>query len=178
MVGVAADKKRGTEVFSDMVRSLAVVFAFILIGFAALIPRGHRTVHVIDPAPTLVQAQRAAAYHVVVPTGLAAGWRPTSARTEGGTAGVPLHVHVGYVTPDTQYAAVEESDAPARDFVAGVIGARGSELPTITLNGATWQQRRAGNGDFALVRTTGRMTVVVTGSARPPELVTLATALH
>src|SRR3954447_10213638 len=68
--GVA--RARGQETVRDMVLSLAVVMAGVLVFFIFVMPRGHgQPVRVISDASTSVQSfARQAPYPVLAPTGL------------------------------------------------------------------------------------------------------------
>src|SRR5450432_1616836 len=84
-VGVATDKKRGTEVVSDMLRSLAVV-AVVIVPLWFLIPHHtHQHVTVIDYSTELNQVRRVSAHPLVAPAGLPSTWRATSVSSSGGS---------------------------------------------------------------------------------------------
>src|SRR3954452_21270294 len=111
MVSVATDKKRGSEVVSDMLRSLAVVLV-VIVPLWFLIPHHtHQHVTVIDYRSELNQARRVSAHTLLAPSGLPSTWRATSVSSSGGS-GKPIVFHLGYITPAGDYAAVEESDGP------------------------------------------------------------------
>ena len=78
--------------------------------------------------------------------------------------------HIGFVTPDGSYAAVEQSDGPAPafldDFVAGATRSAG-----VTISGAPWQRLEGGKPEpRALVLRGHGVTTMVTGSASFAEL--------
>lgn len=177
MVDVATDKKRGTEVISDMLRSLAVV-GVIVVPLWLLIP--HHTkqrVTVIDYSTALAQAERLSSHQVLAPTGLPATWRATSVSTSGGS-GQPLVFHLGYVTPAGDYAAVEESNGPQDAYLLTLLGKKPQGLNDVQVGAVAWRSLRATNGRVALIRPVTPMTVVVTGTARLSELTTLALSLR
>src|SRR5437763_86118 len=103
MVDVAT-KKRGTELISDMMLSLAVVF--VVIAPLWLIIPHHTKAHVtvVDYQPVLAGSRRAATAPLMVPVGLPSSWRATSVSSTGGN-GRPLRFHFGFLTPSNQYAA-------------------------------------------------------------------------
>jgi hypothetical protein len=175
-------KRRGTEVVSDMVRSLGVVLVFVFaFGAFFLFGRGHPDpVHVVDYAPELRAARSVAPYHVVAPVGLPPTWRATSARHTTSGTGTQRQVtfHLGFVTPRGGYASVDETNGPAQPLVHDQLGQHPRPLSTVTLGAATWQELRAAHDELALVRTSAGVTVVVHGAAGMGELAALATALR
>ena len=85
-------------------------------------------VRTVNPTSVVRLAAAQASYAVQVPTGLPAGYRPTSARTDAARArkGDPVTLQLGYVTPSEQYAGFVESDDP--QFIA-LVRARRDEAP-------------------------------------------------
>jgi hypothetical protein len=166
---------------ANMLRSLLplVVIVLLLVGWQAFKDDGVNPVHAIDPTDTVHLAAARASYHVLVPTGLPRGYRPTSARTNAGTAkqGDSVTLQIGYVTPSTQYAGFAESDDPRADALTSVLaGAR--PQGSVEIDGRSWARSTTERGETALTLTTGRVTVVVTGSASEKELETVAGAVR
>ena len=166
-----------------MVRSLGVV-VLIAGALVLLAPRADRApVTVVDYRPQLAVARSEAPYPVLGPAGLPADWRSTSVRLRG-ASGVTTW-HIGFVTPDDEYAAVEQSDGPAAAFVRDVTG-QGRPAGSVELAGQTWQRYDPGDADQrSLVRpavsgggSPDAASVVVTGSAEWAELETLARSLR
>ena len=176
MVGVAT-KKRGTEVISDMVLSLAAVLV-VIVPLWVLIP--HHTkqhVTVVDYKPVLSEGRRASTVPLLAPQGLPSTWRPTSVSAAGGH-GKPFRFHLGYLTPSNQYAATEQSNGTSAALVTSVAGRKPQALPPVHIGAATWQQVKGANGRLTLVAPPGPTAVVVTGTAGLPELTTLAASLR
>ncbi len=71
----------------------------------------------VDYSVEIVTAQRAAPYPVAAPEGLPEGWRATSVsfRREEGHAW-----HLGYLTPEREYVAVEQSTADPKRYIGDV----------------------------------------------------------
>ena len=171
----AARPKRGFGSVSDMVRSMAVVLAFVLV-ILWLTPRPRTDpVRVVDYTAALQQAQQTAPYDVYAPYALDPAWRATSARTERGPEGA-LMWHLGFVTPGGEYAAVEQSDGPAESAVRRFSGAAPA-VGSADLAGATWERREDAQGRTLWRRLDGGM-VAVTGTAAWPELEQLARTLR
>jgi hypothetical protein len=88
--------------------------------------------------------------------------------------------HLGFVTPDNQYAAIEQSavtGAAADKYTRAVSQQAKKTDKTQQVNGETWQ-RWAGSHYDALVRQDKGSTTVVTGTASYDELGKMAAALH
>ncbi|MGY1437732.1 DUF4245 domain-containing protein [Streptomyces reniochalinae] len=177
---MAADKKRGTQTARDMVISLAVIIlaAWVIYLF---VPHDESK----DPVKTvsyrveLASARRAAPYPVAAPQGLPKEWRATSVRY---SADAPTGAawHLGFMTPNEEYAAVEQSDGeqPGR-FVDEVTQGAKKTAKKQRLAGEEWT-RYSGTKYDALVRTAqdGKSVTVVTGTANFQQLGRLAGALE
>lgn len=149
------------QTVTDMVRSLALVLGVVAVVLLITLRPQPDPVHVIDPTPTLLTARAQAAYPVLYPAGLDAGWRPTSARWQPTDASTPDPAwHVGFVTPDDEYAQVGQS---ATTSAAYVIEQTSGGRPAGS-NG-TWQRYDNGNGTLSLVRVDGGVTLVISGTA-------------
>jgi hypothetical protein len=172
-----ARPRRGRQTAGDMVRSLAVVLALVIVVLALTLrhnPPGKA--HRIDYRGVLAQARNVAPYDVVSPVGLSRSWTATSARTSGDAASFAWHL--GLVTPDGDYAAVEQSDDDPVSFVAEFVGG-GSKAGTATIHGQRWRRIDSGHPEKrALVLDSDAVTTVVTGGASWTELRRLASSLQ
>jgi hypothetical protein len=158
---VAAEKKRGTQTIRDMVFSVAVV-ALAAGVIYLFIPHDENKdpVRVVDYSVEVKTASRAA----------------PSVRFEGaGSDGAAWHL--GFMSPDDEYVAVEQSDADPKAFVDDVTHGAEKTGRTVRLAGETWT-RYTGEKYDALVRTEPEVTTVVTGTAPLEQLKQLATALE
>ena len=114
---MAADK-RGNKTLIDLALSLVVLG--IVVGVIYLfIPHGSKAADPVRPVSYSVelgQARRDAPYKVAGPEGLSAQWRATSVTYTGAD---PTNVtwHIGFVDPDKQYVAIEQSNGPAAKFI-------------------------------------------------------------
>ena len=166
---------------ANMVRSLLplVLICLLIVGWQAFRQSGDEKISTVDPSSTIQEAAARASYPLAVPTGLSSGYRTTSARTDAGSAGEgdPVTLQLGYLTPKGEYAGFVETDDPRADALTAVLrGAR--EKGTVELGGAAWTRETTERGETALVRRSGDVTVVVTGSAVDSELRTVATAVR
>jgi Protein of unknown function (DUF4245) len=173
------NKRRGTEDASDMLRSLLVVFAVVLVvGVYFLFARPHSdSVRVVDGGPALSAARSSFPYHVLAPVGLGPGWRLTSARDTTERHRV-VELHLGYLTPRGDYAGVEEIGDASGGTTTVSLGKNARLLAPVTIAGDRWE-RSTVDGETALVRAQDDgATVIVRGDARLDELVELATSLR
>ena len=153
-----AKKKRGRETATDMVRSLAVVFALVVpVWFFAQAPESDEAeIRVVDPSQSIA-AFAADVPTVPVPGPLPEDWRATSS-AYGGAAGT---LRVGWVTPQEQYAEYAASTGPREEFFEQVVGDDVERLAPVTVDGVAWEQYRQTDGSLSLTRSFGRATVVV-----------------
>jgi hypothetical protein len=166
---------------ANMLRSLAplVLLCLVIVGYTALRQAPDERVQTVDPASTVQLAAARAGYPVLAPTGLAAGYLPTSARTDAGnaTSGKPVTLEIGYLTPARKYAGFVESDdpraQPLRDAMDGA-----SPHGSVDVAGVAWTRSTTKRGETALSRTVGTVTLVVTGSANDRELTAVAAAVR
>jgi len=189
-----------------MVPSLAVVL--LAAGFIYLFVPHDEDIDPVKPVSYRVEldsARRAAPYPVLAPQGLPKTWRATSVTYEA-DGSRSADWHLGFMTPDTQYAAVEQSDAArSAKYIEDVTQGARRTGETTHVNGQEWT-RYEGEKYDALVREvagkapkkgaekgTGggaekdsgkagasreaRHTVVVTGTASFKQLGQLAGAL-
>lgn len=170
-----ADKPRRQAGVRDMLLSLGVIFAFIALGWPAFVNREPQTVRTINVAASLAAARASTSYPLLSPVALPADWRPTSAYVNKPPA---TGFHIGFVTPANQYAAVEQTNAPAAQAVTEVLGEGSLPGETATIGGQQWNLRESATRMHALVRTANGVTVIVTGTASRAELQTLAESLH
>ncbi|KUL36428.1 hypothetical protein ADL22_24345 [Streptomyces sp. NRRL F-4489] len=129
-----------------------------------------------DTRVAIITARRAAPYPVAAPEGLPKGWRPTSVSYKATSDGKGGAWHLGMLDPEQEYAAVEQSDAPAKQFVQDVtLGAQKVDGQQ-AIGGKKWD-RYKGDTYRALVLQEPGVTTVVTGTAPYGRLAELAGAL-
>ena len=169
-------RRRGRETAADMVRSLLVVLVLVLIVVALNAqPEPEPEVRRFDYTVALEQARDRAPYDVLAPVGLPNDWRATSARAR--TSGDRITWHIGFVTPNDDYAALEQSNGDPENVLAELVGG-GSDAGRVRIDGAVWRRVEGGEqADRALVLDAEPVTTVVLGGASWRELRTLAAAL-
>ncbi|MFD0905383.1 DUF4245 domain-containing protein [Actinomadura sediminis] len=134
----------------------------------------------VDYGSQLWVMRNDAPFTVRAPEGLPAGWRPTSSRVHGldGEDGGPVAWHLGFVTPNDHYAALEQSNEKASEYVPRMTNSS-KPLGTMRVAGHTWKKyHRADKKANSLARTLpGGVSLVVTGTAPYEELAVLAGSL-
>lgn len=166
---------------ANMLRSLLplVLVCLALVGWQAVRSSGDERVPEVDPSSTVRLAVQRADYPVPAPTGLAEGYRPTSARTDAGNAGEgdPVTLEIGYLTPSEEFAGFVVSDDPAAEPVRDVLDGATDE-GAIDVGGQQWTRSTTERGETALSREADGVVVVVSGSAPDDELRTVAAAVR
>ena len=165
---------------ANMLRSLLplVLLCLLVVGWQAFRTDTGDPVREVDPTGSIRLAESRASYPLLVPTELPDGYRPTSVRTDAGSAaeGAPVTLQLGYVTPAEKFAGFVVTDAPRSEAVTKVL-AGATEEGTVDLDGAEWTRSTTERGETALSRIADGVTVVVSGSAPDAELETVADAV-
>jgi hypothetical protein len=165
----------------NMLRSLLplVVICLVIVGWTTLRQSGDTGVRTVDPSSTLQLSAARAGYPLLVPTGLAQGYRTTYARTDAGAAGEgdAVTLEIGYLTPGEEFAGfVVSDDRRAAPLAAVLDGA--AQRGTLDVAGQEWSRSITEKGETALSRESGGATVVVFGSADDDELETVAASVE
>jgi len=163
-----------------MVLSMGAVLVSVAI-ILIITHRSHQqTMPPVDYAGAVALAKSQSQLAVDVPTPLPAGYLATSARFEAETYGATGDVrwYLGYHTGSDQYVSLWQSTGPSARVVdaatnGGVCGT------TLKISSTTWQtcvnQKPLTR---ALVRVSGSVTTVVSGTASFAELKNFANSLH
>lgn len=162
---------------TDMVLSMAVVLALVFVIVLLAWRPTPQVINVIDPAPAIAQATAQADFPLVTPTGLAADWRPTSARWEPSPeSGSDPVLHIGYVTPTDQYGQVSLSRSATERYLTEQTSG-GSPIDTREVAGAVWQRWEA-DDRRSLVLIEDGVTTIVSGTGEWSEIEGLAATLQ
>jgi hypothetical protein len=176
---VAADKRGGNKTVRDLVLSM-LVLGVVVYAIYLFIPHDSKG----DPVRTetvgysveLQQARRDAPYPVAGPSGLGAKWRSTSV-TYSGTDRRNVTWHIGFVDPEQQYVALEQTNGDSAAFISEVtINGHRDGSRTVPVGGTDWDYYTGGRY-HALVRKEKGVTTVVLGTAPDAQLRQLAGAL-
>src|SRR3954471_1605659 len=127
---------------ANMVRSLLplVLICLVIVWWTSFRQSADvEPVRTIDPTSTIDLAAARASYSIVVPQGLGKGYRPTSARTDAGaaSAGDPVTLEIGYVTPTEEFAGFVVSDDRRADPVGAVLDGA-AEQGSVDIGGRPW----------------------------------------
>jgi len=168
--------------FADMARSLglmAVIVAVVLVigGRYLIAPGKGAQMPAADYSSVVQQFPREAGSPVLAPHSIPSSWRANAARLSA-PAPRAVQMHIGWALPADRYAGLDEATGDPVSLLRAVLGAAGLEARGSTRIGSDrWNVRRAANGEEALTRTDGKLTVVVTGNATDAELRMLAGSL-
>lgn len=156
------------QTVGDMVRSMGLVLALIAVILLVTLRPQPEAVKVVDPTQVLIAARTLAPFTVVVPEGLT-GYQVTSARWQEtpASAGQPV-LHLGYVTPETQYVQVSQSVADSVKFIEEQT-AGGIAADRVSIEGTAWQRYESPERQ-SLVRVGAGVTTVVSGTTTEGEL--------
>lgn len=159
-----------------MILSMAAVGVVVAVIYVFVPHSGKDPVKQVDYTVELSTARRAAPFAVLAPEGLSKDWRATSVwyrETDPQARGAVWHL--GFVDPQDQYAAVEQSNGPATAFIEDK-SKRAQRQGALTIQGERWDRYR-GSKYNALVHAENGVTTMVTGTAPHRELEQLAAAL-
>ena len=166
---------------ANMIRSLLplVLGCLLVVGVTAIRQNPDDPVREVDTSSAERAASELAGYQLLVPRGLPDSWRPTSVRTDAGqaSAGDPVSLQIGWLTPAEEFAQYVVSDDPATTALTDVLD-DATEDGTQQVGADTWQRLTTPRGETALTRAEGTATLLVTGSASEDELETLAGSLQ
>ena len=135
----------------------------------------------VDYSAQLWAMRSDAPFTVYAPEGLPAGWRPNSSRLNGLESGGkdPVAWHLGFVTPKDEYAALEQSNENAAQYVPRMTNSS-RPIGTQQVGDVTWTKYyRKDKKANSLARTLpGGTSIVLTGTASYAELAVLAASLR
>jgi hypothetical protein len=162
-----------------MLISLGIILAFVAV-WVALVPRVNQVSQPpVDVLPVAKQVATETGWPIEAPV-LPAGWRANAVRFERSTDGLQTW-HAGYISPDEQYIAIEQTQGATPAWVAAQTN-RGRAEGTLRAAGRTWEKIRRGDKVQISLVDRGKgpkdLTTILTGTAPYPELVTFAERLR
>lgn len=168
----------------DMGRSLglmAVIMAAVLLLTPArglIFPDRNDRMPAVDYSDVVSGFGQVTHVPALAPVGLPSSWRATYANLTGSSA-ADERISIGWAAPGSTFAGLDETTGDPASLIASVLGKRGATTSgTTTIAGVTWDLRTSDRGEHALTRTSGGLTVVVTGNARPADLDRLCASLR
>lgn len=172
------------ESLLDMGRSLglmAVIMAVVLLATPArglIFPDRNDRMPATDYSGVVQGFGQVTHRPAFAPVGLPRSWRANAANLTG-SGPRDERLHVGFVTPGSRYAGVDETTGVGAALIADVLGKRGATVTgTTTIDGVTWQLRTSDRGERSLTRDVDGLTIVVTGDARAADLDRLCASLR
>ena len=163
---MSGTSSRGNPSMGDILRSVAVLGAIILVLFAVgrfFTVTPDEPTRTVDYQAAAESSRKAATFDLLAPTELPAGWRATSVRFEDSSW------HLGVVTDDDEYVGLEQVrsgvDRAVERFAEGSTPDGEAEV-----DGETWSVHTGPRDDVTYIRRDGDMTVVVTGTTTRAEL--------
>src|SRR5438094_200046 len=142
---------------ADMARSLGlmavIVAALLFVGARYLIMPGSADRMPAADYGSEVQAfPREAGTAVFAPVALPSSWRANAARLTHPSPHV-TQLHIGWATPGSRFAGLDEANGDATALLTSVLGSRGLVVRgTTSIGGVVWQQRMSTRGEPALTR--------------------------
>lgn len=175
----ASAKRRANQTLFNLIVATIASLGIVLFLVVVVVRPAPAPAPAIDVAATAAQAQPDAGATLLVPR-LPDSWSANAARF-GTTAEVPTW-YVGYITPGTQFIALNQGIGANPTWLAEVT-ADLEETGTAVLSGITWQlydnrdSNDPGNHAFAMSAVAGDSTVVLHGTASDAEFQTLAASV-
>jgi hypothetical protein len=159
-------------------RVVALLLPVVLLLLIAIIPLRHdAAIGPVEYAGELAHARADAPYHVLAPDPLPAGWVVTRAAYDPDVSGAATW-HLGLMTATGRYAGVAQSNGPWRLFEMRQSN-RGLPHGEISVDGELWRRQYRKERDVrTLVRVSGGVTTVVSGTASYDELEVLLRSLR
>ncbi|MGW0362263.1 DUF4245 domain-containing protein [Streptomyces sp. NPDC002990] len=166
---------KGKQTVWDMVRSLAVI-GLVVAGIYLFVPHDDKAdpTRAVDYRVETITARRAAPYPVAAPAGLPEQWRATSVTYERKNANA---WHLGFLDPQRQYVAVEQSSDVSAKYIEKVTQQAKATGQTQQIGDLAWE-RWEGEKYDALVRQEQGHVTVVTGTADFGQLGAMVAALE
>ncbi|MGH3239925.1 MAG: DUF4245 domain-containing protein [Spirillospora sp.] len=172
--------KRLTSGLGGFTMAIGACLLVVLVIYG-ITPRSNEEVlPTVDYGTQLWAMRNDAPYTSYAPEGLSSRWRPTSSRLDGLEEGgkKPVAWHLGFVTPSDEYAALEQSNQKASEYVPRMTNSS-KAIGTQQVNGVAWTKyHRKDKKANSLARTLlDGVSLVVTGTASYEELAFLAASL-
>ncbi|WP_251054612.1 DUF4245 domain-containing protein [Streptomyces sp. ISL-66] len=166
---------KGKQTVRDMVLSLTVI-GLVVGGIYMFIPHDEKAdpTRVVDYRVETLTARRAAPYPLAAPVGLPKEWRATSV---GFAAKDASAWHLGFLDPQQQYVAVEQSTDTTAGYIGKVTQRAKATGQTQQVGDQAWE-RWDGEQYDALVRQEQGYVTVVTGTASFEQLGAMAATLE
>ena len=172
-----APARSGRGTWVDMVRTMLVVLAFVVL-IVLLVPRpGQLPRPQVDVGAAVSGVESQIGFRPVVPTGLPPGWTPNAAETRDAD-GVKTF-HIGYITDKGLYAGVDQAASITTQWL-NANDAGGTPAGEVKIDGLTWQQLYQEDQEYTslLLKRPGQVILVTTKQGGVETASVLARALR
>ena len=175
----ASAKRRGNQTIFNLIIATVASLGVVLLLVIVVVRPDPGPVESIDVASIAADAQAGAEASLVVPV-LPETWSANAARF-GEVAEVPTW-YIGYVTPETQFIALNQGIGANVTWLAEVVDDL-EATGAATLDGIDWTlyenrgDRDAGNHAYAMSADIGDSTIVLHGTASDAEFQAVALAV-
>jgi hypothetical protein len=169
--------KRLRQTARDMLISMLVVAGAVLVLVFPWNRGPSDPITTVDPSSVIAGARASESWPVMAPTGAPATWRCTSARISTAADGLAV-VHLGYLTPSTEYVGIEQSATRELSFVRDQT-LKADKTGTRVVGSTSWTTYETADGTHrSLVLAQDGATYVVTGTATWDDLTTFTASLR
>jgi Protein of unknown function (DUF4245) len=172
-----APPRRGRGTWVDMLRTMLVVLAFVVL-IVLLVPRpGQLPLPQVDVGSAASGAQSEIGFRPILPAGLPTGWTPNAAEIR--EAGGVRTFHIGYITDKGLYAGVDQASSITTEWL-NANDADGTVAGEVKIDGVTWQQLYRDDQEYTslLLKRTGQVILVTTKQGGVETASVLARALR
>lgn len=170
-------RKRLRQTARDMLISMLVVAGAVLVLVFPWNRGASDPIKTVDPSTVIAGARESESWPVMAPTAAPATWRCTSARISTAADGLAV-VHLGYLTPSTEYVGLEQSATRELSFVRDQT-LKADKTGTRVIGSTTWTTYETADGTHrSLVLAQDGATYVVTGTATWDDITTFTASLR
>ena len=172
-----APARSGRGTWADMLRTMLVVLAFVVL-IVLLVPRpGQLPRPAVDVASAVSGVESEVGFSPIVPAGLPAGWTPNAAETR--SADGVKSFHIGYITDKGLYAGVDQAASITKQWLSAN-DAGGAAVGEVTIDGVRWQQLYREDQQYTslLLQRPGQVILVTTRQGGVETASVLAKALR
>lgn len=172
-------KHRANQTLLNLIVALVASLAIVLFLVVVVVRPQSAPVTTVDYRSIAADAQGATTEQLIAPA-LPEGWSANNAQFE--TKSEVLDWYVGFVTPSTQFIALDQGIDANPTWTAGILESAKS-TGAVTIGGLDWTlydqraQHDTGNFAYSMSTTTGKSTVILHGTAPSDEFQALAKAI-
>lgn len=172
-------RHRANQTLLNLVVALVASLGIVLFLVVVVVRPETSGVTAVDYRAVAADAQDATTEPLIAPS-LPSGWSANNA--EFGEKSQVLDWYVGFVTPDTQFIALDQGIDANPTWLAGILE-NATATGAVSIDGLRWSiyDRRTakdpGNFAYSMSTTTGDSTVVLHGTAATAQFQLLASAI-